>query len=129
MRPFFRNCWLVASFPKVLPGTKATERLCCGGRRTSRALTRAPKNREKIRYRINTGDRHAHISPNVVNNALTKLKKLQLIGGRPTAPRVFFGRAKDAVAFYFLRMILSEPKVSAAKIDSDLRGHAPAGAA
>jgi hypothetical protein len=31
-------------------------------------------NREELRYKIATEDRHAHNSPNVVNKALTKLK-------------------------------------------------------
>jgi hypothetical protein len=76
MRPFSE--WLAfGQFPQSpcrerrRPGCHAAVKDKLSG-----VFTRAPKNRE-IRYRITTGSRHAHISPNVVNNALTKLKKLQ----------------------------------------------------
>jgi hypothetical protein len=70
------HCWLYDQFSQSPAGNE-------GGRGFAAVEDQlpgfhpAPKNREKIRYRITTGDRHAHNSPNVVNNALTKLKKLQ----------------------------------------------------
>src|SRR6185312_16262382 len=62
----FRNGWLVARFLSTPVAIGAA------GHSAQRF-----ENREKIRYRMTTGNRHAHNSPDMVNNALTKLKNLQ----------------------------------------------------